>query len=163
MPSWCHWSKPAYHSRLHDGKIWYSARYWGMDSYLKFSFSLQLSMKPSRLTVTKTSSPKELPSSKSLIFGQTFVSHLFVLFVCCASLWSQSDHMLRIPWNDATGWGAPSIVPCKIPGLHNSFYWYYPLRLFQLALSICPLVLPCFIMPNLYLRVWKPTGTRMAP
>ncbi|KAG2369259.1 aminotransferase [Suillus spraguei] len=53
-----------------------------------------LDIESSRLTVTKTTSPKELPPSKNLIFGQTF-----------------SDHMLRIPWTDATGWGAPSIVP----------------------------------------------------
>ncbi|KAG1794368.1 aminotransferase [Suillus plorans] len=51
-------------------------------------------IEPSRLTVTKTTSPKELPPSEGLIFGETF-----------------SDHMLRIPWTDATGWGAPSIVP----------------------------------------------------
>ncbi|KAG2347501.1 hypothetical protein BDR05DRAFT_664628 [Suillus weaverae] len=44
-----------------------------------------LDIEPSRLTVTKTTSPKELPSSKSLIFGQTFVGHPLVLFVCCAS------------------------------------------------------------------------------
>ncbi|OAX33734.1 branched-chain amino acid aminotransferase II [Rhizopogon vinicolor AM-OR11-026] len=48
----------------------------------------------SRLTITKTTSPKELPPSKSLLFGRTF-----------------SDHMLRIPWTEATGWGAPSIAP----------------------------------------------------
>ncbi|KAG1739152.1 aminotransferase [Suillus paluster] len=53
-----------------------------------------LGIEPSRLTVTRTTSPKELPPSKNLTFGQTF-----------------SDHMLRIPWNDATGWGAPSIQP----------------------------------------------------
>ncbi|KAG1854144.1 aminotransferase [Suillus subalutaceus] len=72
-------------------------------------------MKPSLLTVTKTTSPKELPPSKSLIFGQTF-----------------SDHMLRIPWTDATGWGAPSIVPFSTINLSpSSTVLHYAQSLFE--------------------------------
>jgi len=56
--------------------------------------AVSLDIEPSRLTVTKTTSPKELPASKSLLFGRTF-----------------SDHMLKIRWTEATGWEAPSIEP----------------------------------------------------
>ncbi|KAG2370203.1 aminotransferase [Suillus spraguei] len=56
--------------------------------------AVPLHLEPSRLTVTKTMNPKELPPSKSLLFGRTF-----------------SDHMLRIRWTEATGWEAPSIEP----------------------------------------------------
>lgn len=56
--------------------------------------AVPLDIEPSRLTVTKTTSPKELPPSKNLVFGRTF-----------------SDHMLRIRWTEATGWQAPSIEP----------------------------------------------------
>ncbi|KAG9314665.1 hypothetical protein JVU11DRAFT_5470 [Chiua virens] len=48
----------------------------------------------SQLTVTRTTSPGQLPPSSKLLFGRTF-----------------SDHMLRIPWSETTGWGAPSIEP----------------------------------------------------
>jgi branched-chain amino acid aminotransferase len=51
-------------------------------------------IEPSRLTVTETNNPNELPLSKNLLFGRTF-----------------SDHMLRIRWTEATGWEAPRIEP----------------------------------------------------
>ncbi|KAG1860817.1 aminotransferase [Suillus subluteus] len=74
-----------------------------------------LDIEPSLLTVTKTTSPKELPPSKSLIFGQTF-----------------SDHMLRIPWTDTTGWGAPSIVPFSTINLSpSSTILHYAQSLFE--------------------------------
>lgn len=41
-----------------------------------------------------TSSPKPIPPSSKLTFGRTF-----------------TDHMLTIPWNSETGWGAPKIQP----------------------------------------------------
>lgn len=81
-------------------------------------------MKPSRLTVTKTMSPKELPASKSLLFGRTFVSHFLRFFMCRTSLSFQSDHMLKIRWTEATGWEAPSIEPCKSYRFLHSFYRY---------------------------------------
>ncbi|KAG2043767.1 aminotransferase [Suillus americanus] len=86
-----------------------------MDSDFKTPFSLQLFTKPSRLTITKTTSLKELPPSKNLIFGQTF-----------------SDHMLRIPWTDATGWGVPSIVPFSTINLPpSSTMLHYAQSLFE--------------------------------
>ncbi|KAG1749684.1 aminotransferase [Suillus paluster] len=62
-----------------------------------------LGIEPSRLTITKTTSPKELPPSKSLLFGRTF-----------------SDHMLRISWTEANGWEAPNIVPFSTINLSPS-------------------------------------------
>ncbi|KAJ5149355.1 Branched-chain-amino-acid aminotransferase [Penicillium atrosanguineum] len=48
----------------------------------------------SKLTVTKTSTPKELTPNKDLVFGKTF-----------------TDHMLTIEWTAADGWHTPQIVP----------------------------------------------------
>ncbi|KAK4704872.1 branched-chain amino acid aminotransferase, partial [Phenoliferia sp. Uapishka_3] len=49
---------------------------------------------PSRLTIEQNMSPKEIPPSSTLSFGRTF-----------------TDHMMCIPWNVETGWGAPEIKP----------------------------------------------------
>ncbi|GAA5890844.1 hypothetical protein JCM5296_003439 [Sporobolomyces johnsonii] len=49
---------------------------------------------PSRLEIELTQSPKTIPPSSQLTFGRTF-----------------TDHMLTIPWNSTTGWGAPKIQP----------------------------------------------------
>ncbi|PKX93191.1 branched-chain amino acid aminotransferase, cytosolic [Aspergillus novofumigatus IBT 16806] len=49
---------------------------------------------PSKLTITKTTTPKELLAPKDLVFGKTF-----------------TDHMLSIEWSAANGWNAPRIVP----------------------------------------------------
>ncbi|KAL8283240.1 hypothetical protein RQP46_006018 [Phenoliferia psychrophenolica] len=49
---------------------------------------------PSRLTIEHTKAPKEIPLSSTLTFGRTF-----------------TDHMMCIPWNAETGWGAPAIMP----------------------------------------------------
>ncbi|EFW19884.1 Mitochondrial branched-chain amino acid (BCAA) aminotransferase [Coccidioides posadasii str. Silveira] len=48
----------------------------------------------SKLSVTKTTSPKNLLPPKELVFGSTF-----------------TDHMLRVNWNTKDGWLAPEIVP----------------------------------------------------
>ncbi|BCR84926.1 branched-chain amino acid aminotransferase, cytosolic [Aspergillus chevalieri] len=48
----------------------------------------------SKLSVTKTSTPKEIISPKDLVFGKTF-----------------TDHMLSIEWNAGSGWDTPRIVP----------------------------------------------------
>lgn len=47
-----------------------------------------------RLVVERTSSPKPVPDSSTLVFGQTF-----------------TDHMLTVRWNISTGWDAPVIKP----------------------------------------------------
>ncbi|KAF7162754.1 hypothetical protein CNMCM5623_007923 [Aspergillus felis] len=49
---------------------------------------------PSKLTITKTTTPKELQAPKDLVFGKSF-----------------TDHMLSIEWSAANGWDAPRIVP----------------------------------------------------
>ncbi|KAL5362803.1 aminotransferase [Aspergillus floccosus] len=49
---------------------------------------------PSKLTITKTTTPKELTPAKDLVFGKTF-----------------TDHMLSIEWTAANGWQTPRIVP----------------------------------------------------
>ncbi|KAL2819922.1 aminotransferase [Aspergillus cavernicola] len=48
----------------------------------------------SKLTITKTSVPKELSPAKDLIFGKTF-----------------TDHMFTVEWTAADGWHSPQIVP----------------------------------------------------
>ncbi|KAL1965136.1 hypothetical protein VTN77DRAFT_6049 [Rasamsonia byssochlamydoides] len=49
---------------------------------------------PSKLTVTKTTTPKELIPPEQLVFGRTF-----------------TDHMLSIEWTATDGWLAPRIIP----------------------------------------------------
>ncbi|GAA5823302.1 hypothetical protein JCM11251_007560 [Rhodosporidiobolus azoricus] len=49
---------------------------------------------PSRLEIELTSNPKDVPETSKLVFGRQF-----------------TDHMLTIPWNSTTGWGAPKIQP----------------------------------------------------
>lgn len=52
------------------------------------------SLDATRLVVERTSSPKPVPDSSTLVFGQTF-----------------TDHMLTVRWNISTGWDAPVIKP----------------------------------------------------
>ncbi|EMD31718.1 hypothetical protein CERSUDRAFT_59646, partial [Gelatoporia subvermispora B] len=46
----------------------------------------------SRLIIERTQNPKKPPPPSGLVFGHTF-----------------TDHMLTIPWNASSGWGAPKI------------------------------------------------------
>lgn len=71
------------------------------------------SPQPSQLTVVRTANPRQLPPSSKLLFGRTFVRHMILPFVVY-SVFLQSDHMLRIPWAEKSGWGAPSIEPCEL-------------------------------------------------
>ncbi|KAJ5683227.1 Branched-chain-amino-acid aminotransferase [Penicillium macrosclerotiorum] len=48
----------------------------------------------SKLTITKTETPKELTPPKDLVFGKTF-----------------TDHMLTVEWTAADGWHSPRIIP----------------------------------------------------
>ena len=48
----------------------------------------------SQLTVTPTTTPKELLPNSKLVFGHTF-----------------TDHMLSLEWTASTGWLAPNITP----------------------------------------------------
>ncbi|CRG85449.1 branched-chain amino acid aminotransferase [Talaromyces islandicus] len=49
---------------------------------------------PSKLSITPTTTPKELTPNKELVFGKTF-----------------TDHMLSIEWTASKGWLAPRITP----------------------------------------------------
>ncbi|GAA6000699.1 uncharacterized protein JCM10292_000551 [Rhodotorula paludigena] len=54
----------------------------------------QADIDPSRLEIELTKNPKTIPPTSQLVFGRQF-----------------TDHMLCIPWNSQTGWGAPKIQP----------------------------------------------------
>ncbi|KAJ5238645.1 hypothetical protein N7468_003264 [Penicillium chermesinum] len=49
---------------------------------------------PSKLTVTKTQSPKKLTPPNELVFGKTF-----------------TDHMVSVEWTATEGWHSPRIIP----------------------------------------------------
>ena len=49
---------------------------------------------PSKLTITKTTTPKQLVPPEELVFGRTF-----------------TDHMLSIEWTASQGWLPPRITP----------------------------------------------------
>ncbi|KAK6582462.1 hypothetical protein PZA11_004870 [Diplocarpon coronariae] len=49
---------------------------------------------PSKLSITKTTTPKELVPQNELVFGRTF-----------------TDHMLSLEWTASTGWLPPRITP----------------------------------------------------
>ncbi|KAH0603631.1 uncharacterized protein H6S33_007290 [Morchella sextelata] len=63
------------------------------------AYSVQTSKKlpdidASKLTVTRTQTPKEMLKPEELVFGRTF-----------------SDHMLSIEWTAQSGWATPQITP----------------------------------------------------
>ncbi|KAJ6604404.1 aminotransferase [Mycena vulgaris] len=51
-------------------------------------------IQPSRLEITRNTSPATPPPAQTLVFGHTF-----------------TDHMLTIPWDAVSGWGTPQIKP----------------------------------------------------
>ncbi|KAH8666345.1 branched-chain-amino-acid aminotransferase [Xylariales sp. PMI_506] len=53
-----------------------------------------LDLDPSKLQITKTTSPKTPSEPKTLVFGREF-----------------TDHMLTVEWTEADGWLAPQITP----------------------------------------------------
>ena len=65
-------------------------------------------------------SPKPLPKSSELVFGENFVSSAFLsgFAMIVPTTDFQTDHMLTIPWNAASGWGTPKIVPCVYSYTH---------------------------------------------
>jgi branched-chain amino acid aminotransferase len=67
----------------------------------------------SKLTVTKTSTPKELTPNKDLIFGKTFTGmNAYPILLCAiADRDFLLDHMLSIEWTATDGWQTPQIVP----------------------------------------------------
>ncbi|EGO03887.1 hypothetical protein SERLA73DRAFT_175578 [Serpula lacrymans var. lacrymans S7.3] len=60
-------------------------------------------IEPSRLEVTRTNTPGELPPSSQLLFGRTF-----------------TDHMIRVSWTEAEGWSVPRIEPFGTINLNPS-------------------------------------------
>ncbi|KAI1078882.1 branched-chain amino acid aminotransferase [Whalleya microplaca] len=58
------------------------------------STAKQLDLDPTKLSITKTTSPKTLTDPAKLVFGREF-----------------TDHMLTIEWTATDGWLAPSITP----------------------------------------------------
>lgn len=54
----------------------------------------QAPMEASKLTITKTTSPKEKLPNDQLVFGKTF-----------------TDHILEVEWTAEKGWAAPTITP----------------------------------------------------
>ncbi|KAK7752217.1 branched-chain-amino-acid transaminase bat2 [Diatrype stigma] len=58
------------------------------------SASKALDLDPSKLTVTRTTAPKDIKDPATLVFGREF-----------------TDHMLTVEWTQEEGWLAPSIVP----------------------------------------------------
>ena len=58
------------------------------------SAAKQLDIDPTKLTIERTSKPKEIPDPAKLVFGREF-----------------TDHMLTIEWTQTDGWQAPAIVP----------------------------------------------------
>ncbi|KAJ5570401.1 uncharacterized protein N7459_009831 [Penicillium hispanicum] len=72
-----------------------SSRLWQKNFSVSAAAASQLQgLDASKLTVTKTSTPKELTPPQELIFGKTF-----------------TDHMLSIEWTATAGWHAPRIIP----------------------------------------------------
>ncbi|PGH08248.1 branched-chain amino acid aminotransferase [Helicocarpus griseus UAMH5409] len=56
----------------------------------------------SKLSITKTSSPKQITSPEKLVFGSSFTGKCTVV---------AAHHMLMMNWNTKDGWLAPNIVP----------------------------------------------------
>ncbi|ODH26747.1 branched-chain amino acid aminotransferase [Paracoccidioides brasiliensis] len=54
----------------------------------------------SKLSITKTTNPKELLPPEKLVFGSSFTGK-----------WFAANHMLVVKWNTKDGWLAPSIIP----------------------------------------------------
>ncbi|CCM02803.1 uncharacterized protein FIBRA_04914 [Fibroporia radiculosa] len=69
----------------------------------------------SKVEVRVTSSPKTPPDTDAIPFGHSF-----------------TDHMLTIPWNAATGWGAPQIQPYgPFTMMPSSSVFHYATCLFE--------------------------------
>ena len=69
----------------------------------------------SRLVIHKSDSLRQCPPVKDIVFGRTF-----------------TDHMLKIPWTAARGWGEPSIEPYGPLSLEpSSVVLHYAVTLFE--------------------------------
>ncbi|TIB93689.1 branched-chain amino acid aminotransferase II [Wallemia mellicola] len=82
--------KAAYSTAAPSSKIYRDA----MTGEVTSLPDIDVRWKVSKLQIEKIANPKTIPPSNTLRFGHTF-----------------SDHMLIIPWNSGSGWGAPTIKP----------------------------------------------------
>lgn len=87
----------------------------------------------SKLQISKATSLKEVPETSTLKFGHTF-----------------TDHMLLCPWNEATGWAAPQIVPFgTIPLAPQVSSLHYALQCFE--------GMKGYVDQNDHIRLFRPT------
>ncbi|KAK2626193.1 hypothetical protein QTJ16_004455 [Diplocarpon rosae] len=75
------------------GAVCQQARFYSIHAEAASTTKLQ-EIDPSKLSITKTTTPKELVPQNELVFGRTF-----------------TDHMLSLEWTASTGWLAPRITP----------------------------------------------------
>ncbi|KAI1500897.1 branched-chain amino acid aminotransferase [Biscogniauxia marginata] len=86
---------PASHGSLQmlPRQAWQATRWYSIKPEAA-SVAKVLDLDPTKLSITKTKSPKTLVDPAKLIFGREF-----------------TDHMLTVEWTANDGWLAPSIVP----------------------------------------------------
>ena len=65
---------------------------------------------PSKLSITKTTTPKQLVPPAELVFGRTFTGILFIL-TPHFTLLTVTDHMLSLEWTASEGWLPARITP----------------------------------------------------
>ncbi|KFZ17979.1 branched-chain amino acid aminotransferase [Pseudogymnoascus sp. 05NY08] len=94
------------------------AQQWASSSTMAarlYSTSKLAEMDASKLTITKTTTPKELIAPKDLVFGHTF-----------------TDHMLTCEWTAEEGWHAPKIAPYQNLSLDpSSCVFHYAFECFE--------------------------------
>ncbi|KFY12541.1 hypothetical protein V492_03814 [Pseudogymnoascus sp. VKM F-4246] len=94
------------------------AQQWSSSSTMAarlYSTSKLAEMDASKLTITKTTTPKEIVPPKDLIFGHTF-----------------TDHMLTCEWTAEEGWKAPKITPYQNLSLDpSSCVFHYAFECFE--------------------------------
>lgn len=67
---------------------------------------------PEALSISRTTTPKELLPAEELVFGRNFTGMLRSRCVADGSLTCElSDHMLSVEWTASDGWLAPRITP----------------------------------------------------
>lgn len=91
-----------------------SAQLWQRKFSASVTAASQLTaLDASKLTVTTTTTPKELTPNKDLVFGKTFtgMNTNSDLAMRIADLDFILDHMLSIEWTATDGWQTPQIIP----------------------------------------------------
>ncbi|KAL8782720.1 MAG: hypothetical protein Q9213_005144 [Squamulea squamosa] len=87
---------------------------------------------PSALSITKTTTPKQLVPPEELVFGRTF-----------------TDHMLSIEWTASNGWYPPQIIPYQNLSLDPATcVFHYAFECFE--------GMKAYKTPNGELRIFRP-------